>query len=641
VQANKLRPVPWNRVVVDDRFWAPKIKTNREVSIPLQLEQIRKTGRLDNLRRAGGKLEGRFEGIRFNDSDVYKWLDAAAYSLGTHPDPELEAQVNAVIEVVAAAQQESGYIHSYFTLERPDARFACLAINHELYCAGHLFEAAVTHYEATGSRALLDVALKFADHVWGLFGPGKRDGYPGHEEIELALVKLHRVTGRDRYLTMAQRFIDLRGSRPSPFEAEFAAESAWKNVFDAKRIFYKGDQYDGSYAQDHLPVREQSEVVGHAVRAMYLFSAMADLAAATGDQGLIAALDRLWTNLTTKRMYVTGGIGPSRHNEGFTSDFDLPNQEAYAETCAAIGLVFWAHRMALLHRNATYADVMELALYNGVLSGVSLDGEKYFYVNPLQTDGTHHRQEWFYCACCPPNIARLLASLGGYVCAESDDGLWVNLYVAGTCQARLGGTEVTLRQTTDYPWSGEVGIVVEPQTPLEFELRLRVPRWCRAADVSINDGSVPLEAVDGYIGVRREWRAGDRVRLLLGMGPEHVVAHPDVIPDVGRAAVRRGPIVYCLEQADHDGPVSRIILPAEEPLEEVREPDLLGGVITLGGTGYRLFEEGWDGHLYRADRQPAEQIPLKFIPYYAWDNREPGDMAVWIPVCLAQGGLVR
>ncbi|MBI4552101.1 MAG: glycoside hydrolase family 127 protein, partial [Candidatus Latescibacteria bacterium] len=417
----RMQPLPLRDVTIDDEFWTPRITVNREQTLDYQLAQCEETGRIRNFLKAAGTMDGEFEGIFFNDSDVYKWVEAASYSLTTHPDPALDRKLDDVIAAIAAAQQEGGYLNTYFILKEPDKKWTNLGVMHELYCAGHLFQAAVAHYQGTGKRSLLDVACRLADHIDRVFGPGKRNGMPGHEEIELALVDLYRVTGETRYLNLAQFFIDQRGRRPSVFDLEIADPNTGGNVDINRALYLVNGQYDGRYSQDDQPVREQDKVAGHAVRAMYLYCGMADIVGETGEPALRDALERLWANLTLTRMYVTGGIGPSSHNEGFTEDYHLPNTTAYAETCAAVGSILWNHRMLMLNGDVRFADVMEQALYNGFLSGLALDGKHYFYQNPLRSNGDRMRQGWFGCACCPPNIARLLASLGTYIYSQSND----------------------------------------------------------------------------------------------------------------------------------------------------------------------------------------------------------------------------
>jgi DUF1680 family protein len=636
-----LEPLPLQQVVIEDAFWTPRVETNRMVTLPTEYEQCRVTGRIDAWRldwTPGAPNPPH----HFWDSDVAKWIEAAGYSLATHPDPALEARVDAVIERIAAAQQPDGYLNIHFTVVEPENRWRNLRDMHELYCAGHLMEAAVAYYQGTGKRVLLDVLCRYADYITSVFGPGpgQKRGYPGHEEIELALVKLYRVTGERRYLDLAAFFIDARGTQPHYYDLEARERgedpAAWRL-----------GRYD--YNQSHLPVREQTTAEGHAVRAMYLYSGMADVAAETGDETLVAACRRLWENVTTRRMYITGGIGSTATGERFTYDYDLPNDLAYAETCAAIGLVFWAHRMVQLEADARYADVMERALYNGVLSGISLDGKRFFYANPLEVDPvamerrsdlfrstvvTPTRQEWFGCACCPPNIARLLASLGAYAYAvdASARTAYVHLYLGGRASLSLGGTPVTLEQATRYPWEGEVQLTVDTEGAVPFTLALRIPAWCRQATLAVN--GQPLEVASllqrGYARIERVWRRGDVVTLQLPMPVERIEAHPAVHENAGRVALQRGPVVYCLEEADNGPHLGDVVVPRSAPLEATYVPDLLGGVVVLRGQGWRRDAARWGSALYRPVGAPTRAMTVTAIPYYAWANRAPGEMLVWL-----------
>ena len=617
-------PVPFTHVWIDDAFWAPRITANRERTLPAEYRQCLETGRIDAFRlrwKPGMPNEPHI----FWDSDVAKWIEAASYSLAAHPDPALAALVDEVAALIAAAQQPDGYLNTHYTQVEPQNRWTNLRDNHELYCAGHLIEAAVAHYQATGSRVLLDTLCRYADYIATVFGTGagQQRGYCGHEEIELALVKLYHATGETRYLRLAQYFIDARGQQPHYFDQEAEARG------DAAR-FWAGSY---AYCQADKPVRELTDVEGHAVRAMYLYSAMADLAGETGDETLLAACTRLWDGLCRKKMYLTGGIGPSRHNEGFTTDYDLPNETAYAETCAAIGLVFWCHRMLQTTGDGRYANVMERALYNGVISGVSLDGEKFFYENPLASAGGHHRQAWFGCACCPPNVARLLASLGGYIYSQNADGLAVHLYVQGQTQVQLAGVPVTVRQQTRYPWEGDVQLTLDLAAPTTFTLSLRIPGWCRSYTLEVNGQPVNATVEQRYARVRRVWQRGDMVTLKLAMPVERIEAHPEVQADLGRVALQRGPLVYCLEGVDHAAPVHRLALPADAVLTPRFDPELLGGVVVLEGDAVAREAAGWENTLYRPQQPPhTTPTPLRAVPYCTWDNREPGEMAVWLPV---------
>lgn len=583
-----LAAVPFTAVKVDDAFWAPRLATNREVSLPHNFQWCEQTGRFSNFAKAAGLMEGKFEGIFFNDSDVYKVLQGASYSLADHLDPKLEARVDAVIAKIAAAQQENGYLNTYYTLVEPGKKWSNCASRHELYCAGHLFEAAVAHYRATGKRTLLDVALRFADRIDQVFGPDGRHDVPGHEEIELALVKLYQVTGQRKYLRLAKFFLDARGN-PSQREKLY-----------------------GTYCQDHQPVCQQSEIVGHAVRAMYLYSGVADVASYTGDQKQIAALDRLWEDVVRRKMYITGGIGARHQGEAFGDPYELPNDSAYCETCAAIGLALWAHRLNLMHGDARYADVLERVVYNGVLSGVSLKGDTFFYVNPLASNGGHHRQPFFPCACCPTNVVRFIPSVPGYVYATGKDGIYVNLYVAGTGNVPLGDGRVKLTQRTQYPWDGHVRLAVDPDRAEEFAINLRIPAWCEGATVAVGGKPVePLEPRRGYARIARRWQAGDVIELNLPMAIQRIEAHPRVEADRGRVAIRRGPLVYCFEGVDNGGRVRNIVLARDPRFRAEHRADLLGGVTVIHGTAR-------DGR------------PVAAVPYYAWDHRQPGEMAVWV-----------
>lgn len=596
-QPRRLAIVPFTAVHVEDNFWTPRIKTNRERSIPHNLKWCEDTGRISNFAKAAGLMEGKFEGIYFNDSDVYKVLEGVSYALAQQPDQNLDKEADRIIGLIAAAQRPDGYLNTYYTLTGLDQRWTNLPVMHELYCAGHLFEAAVAHYRATGKRTFLDVATKLADHIDSIFGPGKRYGVPGHEEIELALVKLYEVTGEKRYFELAKFFIDERGNT-------------------THRQSY------GPYCQDHLPVRQQSEIVGHAVRAMYLYSGVADVAAYTGDPELMAAMDRIWKDVTLKKMYITGGVGARHAGEAFGDAYELPNESAYCETCAAIGLVLWAYRLGLMLGDAQYADVLERTLYNGVLSGIALDGEHFFYVNPLASGGNHHRQPFFGCACCPTNVVRLIPSVPGYVYAvrpgegDKPPELFVNLYVGSTAQVALSPDNVvTIRQETRYPWDGHIVLTVSPEVEREWVLRLRIPSWCREARVAVNEGastSVEREKLDhGYYLLRKTWKKGDRVTLDLAMPVERIEAHPRVVANRGRVAIQRGPIVYCLEAVDNGFDVRTAVLAQDPQFETEFRPDLLGGVVVVKATAN-------DGRRLIA------------VPYHLWDHRDPGPMVVWV-----------
>ena len=620
--ARMLEPLELSQVTIDDAFWAPRQETNRRVTVPHEYEQCKATGRIDAF-RLDWKPGQPDEPHVFWDSDLAKWIEAASYCLATRPDPGLDKLLDEVVELVASAQQPDGYLNVHYTVVEPEKRWTNLRDRHELYCAGHLIEAAVAHHQATGKRTLLDALCRYADHIGSVFGPRKRAGYPGHEELELALVKLYRETANRRYLALSSYFVDERGRQPHFYDAEAAARGEKPKQYWAR-------SYD--YCQAHLPVREQDEAVGHSVRAMYLYSGMADVAAETGDAPLLAACRRLWQSTTLRKMYLTGGVGSAHHGERFTADYDLPNATAYAETCAAIGLVFFAHRMLQIEGDGRYADVMEQALYNGVLSGVSLDGKRFFYVNPLASAGTHHRQAWFGCACCPPNIARLIASLGLYVYSAAERAAWVHLYVAGTGKATIGGQTVSLTQKTDYPWSGKVRITVGVGKPASFSLMLRVPGWCRRHAVKVNGQPIDAKVTRGYARVRRRWSDGDRVDFSLAMPVERMVAHSRVAEDAGRVALQRGPIVYCLEQCDHEADVRAIILPDKAKLAARFDAGLLGGATIIEGKALAPAPAGRKDPLYHPAREATTRaVSIRAIPYCLWDNRAAGAMTVWMP----------
>jgi DUF1680 family protein len=626
------RPVPFTAVTFTDRLWAPRQRAVRGRTVPFLYAQMEKIGTIEALdvTKPPGPLAFPYRrnntstSVMYWDSDIAKWIETASYTLAVHPDPALERLIDDVVARIAAAQEADGYFNSFFQRREPARKWINLRDWHELYCAGHMIEAAVAHAQATGKHTLLDIVCRQVDLITRLFGrgEGQRRGYCGHEEIELALVKLYRFTGERRHLELASYFIDERGRQPHYFDIEARARGA-----DPADYWYATYHYN----QSHVPVREQDRVVGHAVRAMYLYCAMADLAAETDDAALLNACRRLWGDLTGKRLYVTGGLGPSADNEGFTTDYDLPNETAYAETCASVGLVFWAERMALLEGDGRYGDVMEQALYNNALAGLSLDGERFFYDNPLASRGSHHRWTWHRCPCCPPNIARLVASLGSYLYSTGPGELAVHLYAQSIARLKVDDADVTVTQTTDYPWNGTIELRLDPATAAEFTLCLRVPGWCRSASLALN-GEVldPASVLErGYARLSRRWQPGDRVTLELAMPVERVYAHPDVLADQGRVALKRGPIVYCVEAVDTPVPPRRLSLSRGESITSKLEPDLLGGVATLAGSALAI--EPADAALYRSEPWPARRVPFKAVPYCVWDHREAGEMAVWLP----------
>ena len=597
----KLTAVPFTRVKVRDSFWAPRIETNRTTTIPHDFRMCEQTGRVSNFEVAGGLKQGEFKGIHYDDSDVYKVIEGASYSLATHADPKLEKYLDELIAKIAAAQRPDGYLYTFHTIKNnTEKRYTDLKDGHELYCGGHMIEAAVAHHRATGKRNFLDVATKYADHVASVFGPDKRHDVDGHEEIELALFKLADVTGQQKYADLAKFFLNERGHK------------------DCGRRLY------GNYYQDFEHVTRFNEVLGHAVRMVYLLSGMTDLAARTGDANYRAAVDRLWNDLVGTKMYVTGGIGSRHDGEAFGDAYELPNESAYAETCAAIGNALWNHRMNLLHGDAKFADVVERVVYNGFLSGVSLKGDRFFYVNPLASRGAHHRKEWYGTACCPVNVVRFLPSLPGYVYATSDDGVYVNLYVQSDATVRVKGQDVKITQETNYPWDGKIKLTLNPVKPGPFSVYLRIPEWCEDGSATLKVNGEPMEHLpqnNGYAPVRVVWKAGDTIELDLPMPVRRVKAHPKVEANKGRVALQRGPVVYCLEAADNDGRVTNLSLPPDGELKTEHRPDLLGGVTVVKGKALARQAEG----------EPNKPVEFTAVPYHAWDHREPGEMAVWLP----------
>ena len=625
------RPTPFTRVAIDDAFWQPRQMLNRTTTLPVEHENLQQTGHLDAL-KLDWEPGDRKMPHPFWESDLAKWLEAACYVLAQTEDEALTAQVDEMIELLAGAQQPDGYLNAHFTVVEPQQRWANLRDLHELYCAGHLIEAAVAHYEASGRRDLLAVMTRYADYIDSVFGPGaeQRQGYPGHEEIELALVKLYRATGEERYLKLAQYFVDERGRQPHYFDKEAHARGD-----DPQDYRYQTHEY----SQSHRPLREQDEAVGHAVRAFYLYSAVADLALETGDASLRETGARLFESVM-RRMYITGGVGSSRHNEGFTHDFDLPNETAYAETCAAIALIFWMQRLLRLDLDGRYGDALERALYNGFLSGLSLDGTQFFYVNPLAVQRGRHaihnerhtaqRRGWFGCACCPPNVARLLASLGDYVYGESEGEIAVHLYVQGSARCRVAGQTVRVEQTTNYPWDGDVRLRIEPEKPLSFTLKLRVPGWCDGATLHLNGEPVGLDVERGYARLERTWQPGDEVHLRLPMPVQRVYADPRVTASVGRVALMRGPLVFCLEEVDNGPNLDALCLPRAAELHAEWEAETLGGVMVVQGEAVRERVDEGSPSPYRSDPPATEPVTLRAVPYYAWANRAIGDMLVWM-----------
>jgi hypothetical protein len=640
----KLIDIPLKSVEIHDGFWAPRIEVNRTITLDHVYRELEQTGSIGNFDIVSGKARGKFGGPWWSDSDVYKWIEGASYSLATHPDPGLEAKVEELIGKIAAAQQKDGYIDTFILLVEPDMRWRNLAFFHELFCAGSLFEAAVAHYEATGKRSLLEVAIRYADYIDSYFGEGKHAGIPGHEEVELALIKLYRLTHEPRYLRLAEYFVNQRGAKPSVFEEQYRLLPSPRSVellghpMDIKdfykRFFLRDPAvFDTRYSQDYLPVRQQKEAVGHAVRAMYLYSAMADLAYERGDNSLLEALESLHESVTLRRMYVTGGIGPSEHNEGFTADYDLPNDNAYQETCASQGMILWNYRMLKLTGDSRYSDVMELSLYNALAAGVSLSGNTFCYVTPLTNPGDFARQPWFGVPCCPTTIVRFLPSLGKYIYNQSSDGLWSNLYITSSMHTQIGNTDVKLQQASNYPWDGNVKFSVNPAHSVAFTLHLRIPDWCAQASVKVNGGEVHPTMSTGYAEIHRLWSKGDSLELSLPMQVQKLRANPKVLEDRGKIALKRGPLIYCLEQPDQAAPVDRMVIPIETKLTPQFEANLLGGAVALKGQAIRKPSVDWNNALYKPIAEsPARLIPttITALPYCLWGNRGLAKMAVWI-----------
>jgi DUF1680 family protein len=625
-----------DRVRLTDDFWAPRVETIRRTTLEHQFDQLVRSGRLDALRLTWRPGDEPVPHI-FWDSDVAKWIEAASYCLASRHDATLDARVDAVIALLGSAQRPDGYLNSYFSNVAPDRVFTDLRDGHELYCAGHLIEAAVAHYECTGKRSLLDVLRRYADLIVARFGTGDGQipGYDGHPEIELALVRLYRCTGDRRYLESAAYFVDQRGREPYFFSEEAARRRTpgyFGEAFPARDHDPSARQAFREYQQTHLPVRQQTDAVGHCVRAMYLYSAMAEVGSECGDAALLEACRRLWNSVVSRRMYVTGGIGSSRLNEGWTEDYDLPNDTAYAETCAAIGVVLWGVRMARIEDDARYLDVAERALYNGVLSGMSVHGNEFFYENPLASDGHHHRQQWFGVACCPPNLSRLLASLARYVYSVDARGVRIDLFVASEAQTQLAGVETRVKQSSEYPWSGRTVIDIDPERPVYATVSIRIPEWAQgSATLFLNDQEQELapSIQRGFARISREWCPGDRLVLDLPLQPQRIRAHPRVSAAAGRVAIVRGPLVYCVEGVDNVDPVERILLPVGAELEEETvNDDVLGTIVSVVAAGERAI--GDESPLYV--RSPIRTVGHRVaaIPYHLWDNRSGSTMSVWM-----------
>lgn len=617
-------PVPFTSVKVTDHFWGQRLKTSREVTIPLAFRKSEETGRIKNFEKAAHPSEDyKVEGFSFDDTDIYKTIEGASYSLQTYPDKRLEKYIDSILAIVATAQEPDGYLYTARTMNPKHPHdwagkerwVAVENLSHEFYNLGHMIEGAIAHYQATGKRNFLDIAIKYADCVCRAIGnaPEQKRLVPGHQIAEMALVKLYLVTGDRKYLDQAKFFLDARG--------------------------YTGRK--DAYSQAHKPVIEQDEAVGHAVRAVYMYSGMADVAAITGDSSYNKAIDRIWDNIVSKKMYITGGIGARHQGEAFGDNYELPNLSAYCETCAAIGSVYMNYRLFLLHGDAKYFDVLERTLYNGLISGVSLDGGSFFYPNPLASDGGYSRKPWFGCACCPSNISRFIPSLPGYVYAVKDRQVYVNLFLSNRAELKVNDKKVVLEQETSYPWKGDIRLkVLQGNQP--FGMNVRIPGWVRGsvlpgdlyayADhqqptyrVIVNGQEVEGELHNGYLNIDRKWKKNDVVEVHFDMLPRLVKANEKVAADRGRVAVERGPVVYCAEWPDNDFNVHTLLMNRRPELRVVEKPELLYGLNQIVTDAQALSYD-------KAGKLAVEDVKLTLIPYYAWAHRGEGDMEVWLPM---------
>lgn len=621
----RLEPVGFADVNITDGFWKPKIDKVATKTLAACIYQTEvATPRIRNFEKVARHKGEQHEGIFYDDSDVFKALEAMAYSLKTHPNAQMEAKCDEWIDKIAAAQLPDGYLNTYYTLRGLDQRWTDMSM-HEDYNAGHMIEAAVAYFDATGKRKFLDVVIKWADYFDSVFGPGKRDWVTGHEELELALVKLFRVTKNEKYLKLSNWLLEERGHR-------LAKGYTWT------------DWKDTAYAQDAVPVRDQKEITGHAVRAMYLYTGAADVAAHTGDQGYLKAMRRVWEDVVYRNMYITGGIGSAGSNEGFTTDYDLPNEQAYCETCASVGMVFWNQRMNALTGNAEYIDVLERSLYNGALDGLSLSGDRFFYGNPLASSGNNARREWFGTACCPANIARLVASLGNYIYAKTDDGIWLNLFVGSNTTIALKQGTVALQQQTNYPWDGNVEVKVDPVKKMPFGLHVRIPGWYREhawagglysasgqekgkPEFLVNGKPVDYTADSlGYAVITRAWKKGDILRFGYAMPVERVTSREELKQDRERVALQRGPLVYCVEGADNNGKAWNLVFPGNVSVSTVPYTVVDEPVIALQAQ-VPVLTTSADGLSVNTSQQRVTAIP-----YYTWCNRGSNPMQVWMPV---------
>ncbi|UCE47882.1 MAG: glycoside hydrolase family 127 protein, partial [Phycisphaerales bacterium] len=575
-----VKPVPFNNVRVEDRFWTPRLETSRKVTIPYCFEKCEETGRISNFEKAAGLTEGKHEGIYFNDSDVYKVMEGAAYSLRVHPETMMRLYLEKVIKIMAGAQWEDGYLFTFYSIpqRRPEKLWTNVQSIHEQYCVGHMYEAAVAHYQVTGEKSFLDVATKNADLICDVFNAGNRTDPPGHQEIEIGLCKLYRAAGDGKYLDQAKFFLDQRGRKGN------------RGPRGNKGLY-------GTYSQDHIPVTEQTKAMGHSVRAAYLYTGMADVAALTGNMEYVRAIDAIWKDVVDTKLYITGGIGAAGGHEGFGGHYELPNMRAYCETCASIANIFWNHRMFLMHGEAKYIDVLERVLYNAALSGISMEGDRFFYPNPLESNGQHARSAWFGCACCPSNVARFIPSVPGYTYAHKEGDVYVNLFISGTGEIETAGNRITLTQKTGYPWQDGIHIAVEPEKQQQFTLFVRIPGWARNEPVpsdlyrfqrpnkekpslKVNGKTVKIDLKNGFVAIDRTWKAGDTVDLHLPMPVRRVIAHENIVDDRGKVALQVGPVVFCLEGPDNDGEVLNLTIADNAVLRTRFRRDLLNGVMT-------------------------------------------------------------
>lgn len=631
------KEVDLKNVTVKDAFWDGLQELVTEVVIPYQekilddqIPGVEKSHAIANFRIAAGLEEGEYYGMVFQDSDLAKWLEGVAYSLTVKPDSALEQRVDSIIDIIEKAQQTDGYLNTYFTIKEPERRWQNLLECHELYCAGHMMEAAVAYYEATGKDKFLKVMERMADHIDDRFGKDKIAGIPGHQEIEIGLMRLYHITGKEKYSKLAQYFIDERGQNTDFFKEE-RAKIDW--------VHFGMIPEDTKYNQSFAPVREQKTAEGHSVRAVYMYTAMADIAGVTGEKALLDACDTLWDNITQKRMYITGGIGSTVDGEAFSIDYDLPNDTIYAETCASIGLVFFAKKMLDIKPSNRYADVMETALYNGIISGMQLDGKRFFYVNPLEVNpgisgklhGHRHvlpeRPGWYACACCPPNVVRLLTRLGKYAWSESEDTIYSHLYVGGT--AKLNQAHITVE--SQYPWEGNVSYTIDKVLDYNpFTLAVRIPSHVKRANVLLNGESIAIESLvkEGYVYLERQWKEGDKLEILFDMPVRRIRTNTAVRENAGCVALLRGPIVYCFEGVDNGEQLQELRIPKHAEIKvEVCKEGPLAGMSTLTLTGVRVHSTE---ALYSEEEPVVQEVPMKAVPYYAWGNRGLNQMKVWM-----------